>query len=138
MKIPSKLVAIMLTAGFFSAVSPSAAETKMGSVGLEVVPTATGELAVLQVVKGTPAAESGIKPGDLLIRVGDFPLAGSDFAEVVPRYLWGPVGSSVSIVYLRPGESGRKTVTLRRSALEPKLKVSPAVRNGAETQGDKR
>jgi hypothetical protein len=38
---------------------------------------------------------------------------------VVPRYLWGPVGSSVTIIYQRPGEPGRHSLTLKRAALKP-------------------
>lgn len=106
---------------------------KLGSVGLQVVPTATGELAVLQIPAGTPAASSGMRPGDLIVQIGDFPLAGSDFAEVVSRHLWGAEGSQVTIHYLRPGEKGRKSATLRRAAADPKLTVTPAARNGEGT-----
>ena len=111
---------------------PGAAENsgKLGSVGLQVVPTATGELVVLQVPAGTPEASSGMRPGDMIVQIGDFPLAGSDFAKVVSQHLWGPEGSRIVIHYLRPGETGRKTATLKRAAADPKLTVSPAVRNG--------
>ncbi|MCM2263806.1 MAG: PDZ domain-containing protein [Desulfuromonadales bacterium] len=110
----------------------SAAENakKLGSVGLQVVPTATGELVVLQVPPNTPAASSGIRPGDLVVQINDFPLTGSDFADVVSHHLWGAEGSQVVIHYLRPGESGRKSATLRRAATDPKLTVTPAIRNG--------
>jgi carboxyl-terminal processing protease len=96
-----------------------AAEKAYGSVGLQVVPTAKGELVVLSVVPGAPAQTAGLQPGDLIVQVDDFALAGSDFAEVVPRYLWGPIGSSVTIIYLRPGEPGRHSLTLQRAVLKP-------------------
>lgn len=107
---------------------------KLGSVGLQVVPTATGELVVLQVPAGTPAASSGMRPGDLIVQIGDFPLKGSEFAEVIAHHLWGAEGSQVTLHYLRPGEKGRKSATLRRAAADPKLTVSPTVRNGDGTQ----
>lgn len=110
---------------------------KLGSVGLQVVPTASGELVVLSISPGAPAAASGIRPGDLIVRIADFSLAGSDFADVVSRHLWGPEGSQVVIHYLRPGEAGRKSVTLTRAATDPRLTVSPAVRNGAPVKGEK-
>lgn len=95
-----------------------AAEKPAGSIGLQVVPTAKGDLVVLNVVSGAPAQAAGMQPGDLIVRVDDFNLAGSDFTEVVSRYLWGPVGSSVTIFYLRPGEKGRHELTLRRAQLK--------------------
>jgi C-terminal processing protease CtpA/Prc len=111
--------------------------SKLGSVGLQVVPIATGELVVLQLPDGAPAIRAGLKPGDLIVQIDDFPLSGSDFAEVVSKRLWGVEGSAVVIHYLRPGELGRKAVTLRRAAADPKLTVTPAVRNGPPTKGGK-
>lgn len=111
------------------------ASRKLGSVGLQVVPTATGELVVLQVPAATPAAASGIRPGDLIVQIDGFPLAGSEFADVVSHRLWGDEGSQVAIHYLRPGEAGKKLVTLRRAAADPKLTVSPAVLNGTAPKG---
>jgi C-terminal processing protease CtpA/Prc len=132
-------LAIPLVCGL-SLSNPVMAESsrKLGSVGLQVVPTATGELVVLQVPTGTPAASAGVKPGDLIVQVDDFPLAGSDFAEVVAQRLWGTEGSQVVIHYLRPGETGRKSVVLRRAAADPKLTVSPAIRNGPTDKGGKK
>jgi C-terminal processing protease CtpA/Prc len=111
--------------------------SRLGSVGLQVVPVASGELVVLQVPAGTPAARADIKAGDLIVQIDDLPLAGSDFADVVAQHLWGVEGSSVTIHYLRPGVSGRKTITLRRALADPKLTVSPAVRNSAPSTGGK-
>ena len=128
------LACVLLPAG----VASSAENTnRLGSVGLQVVPVFTGELVVLQLAAGAPAARAGLKPGDLLVQIDDFPLAGSDFAEVVSKRLWGEEGSAVVIHYLRPGEAGRKAVTLRRAAADPKLTVSPAVRDGAAAKGGK-
>jgi carboxyl-terminal processing protease len=105
-----------------------AVEKVAGSIGLQVVPTAKGELVVLNVVPGAPAEAAGLLPGDLIVQVDDFALVGSDFAEVVPRYLWGPVGSSVTIVYLRPGESGRHSLTLQRAAIKKGVAPPPGVK----------
>ncbi|HEY7746180.1 MAG TPA: PDZ domain-containing protein [Desulfuromonadales bacterium] len=112
----------LVLAGLLLLAAPAdlcAAEKGHGSVGLQVVPTAKGDLVVLNVVPGAPAETAGLLPGDLIVQVDDFTLAGSDFAEVVPRYLWGQVGSSVTITYLRPGVPGRHTLILQRAALTP-------------------
>jgi len=140
MSRPGRLFHLLVLAGvlLWSGLAAGAEQgSRLGSVGLQVVPTATGELVVLQLVAGAPAARSGLKPGDLLVQIDDFPLAGSDFAEVVSKHLWGEEGSTVLIHYLRPGETGRKTVSMRRAAADPKLTVSPAVRNGPAAKGGK-
>ena len=111
--------------------------SRLGSVGLQVVPIASGELVVLQVPAGTPAARADIKAGDLIVRIDDFPLAGSEFAEVVAHHLWGVEGSAVTIHFLRPGEGGRKTITLHRAVADPKMTISPAVRTSTPPPGGK-
>lgn len=125
------IICTVLAAGFFflAGFSPAAADEKpFGGVGLQVVPTVRGELVVLLVVPGSPASMAGLEPGDLIVQVDDFPLAGSDFTEVVSRYLWGEPGTSVTLRYLRPGVEGRKTVNLRRVPIEPDAgKKTPGV-----------
>ena len=109
----------------------SAEEQRFGGVGLQVVPTITGELVVLNVLEKTPAAEKGVLPGDLIFQVDDFPLQGSDFGVVVSEHLWGPVDSQVEIFYRRPGVAGVSRVVLKRSSLDPRLTVTPAAQNGS-------
>ena len=108
------------------------AAEEFGGVGLQVVPTINGQLTVLQVLPGTPAAAEGLLPGDLIFRVDDFPLLGSEFAAVISEHLWGPVGSSVTLHYLRPGIAGPHSVVLRRTAMTPKITVSPSLREGQQ------
>jgi C-terminal processing protease CtpA/Prc len=111
--------------------SVSAEEQRFGGVGLQVVPTITGELVVLNVLEETPASEKGILPGDLIFQVDDFPLQGSDFGVVVSEHLWGPVDSQVEIFYRRPGVAGVSRVVLKRSSIDPRLTVTPAAQNGS-------
>ena len=109
----------------------SAEEQKFGGVGLQVVPTITGELVVLNVLEETPASEKGVLPGDLIFQVDDFPLQGSDFGVVVSEHLWGLVDSQVEIFYRRPGVVGVSRVVLKRSSIDPRLTVTPAAQNGS-------
>ena len=111
--------------------SVSAEEQRFGGVGLQVVPTITGELVVLNVLEETPASEKGVLPGDLIFQVDEFPLQGSDFGVVVSEHLWGPVDSQVEIFYRRPGVAGVSRVVLKRSSLDPRLTVTPAAQNGS-------
>ena len=111
--------------------SVSAEEQRFGGVGLQVVPTISGELVVLNVLEETPASEKGVLPGDLIFQVDDFPLQGSDFGVVVSEHLWGPVDSQVEIFYRRPGVAGVSRVVLKRSSIDPRLTVTPAAQNGS-------
>jgi S1-C subfamily serine protease len=117
-----------LTAIFLCSSPGLAGEKPFGGIGVQVVPTATGELVALHVVPGTPAARSGLRPGDLIIQVNDFSLIGSDFAQVVTEHLWGPVGSEISLVYLRPGQAGRHSAAFKRVPLDPAVTESPGIR----------
>jgi carboxyl-terminal processing protease len=105
-----------------------AAEKPFGGIGAQVVPTATGELAVLRVVEGTPAWHQGLRPGDLIVKVDDYGLLGSDFTEVARKRLWGEVGSSITLHFLRPGKAGMHTVTLQRVPLDVQGVQTPGVK----------
>jgi C-terminal processing protease CtpA/Prc len=108
-----------------------AEEQKFGGVGLQVVPTITGDLVVLNVLENAPAAEKGLLPGDLIFQVDDFPLQGSDFGTVVSEHLWGPVGSDVEVFYRRPGVAGVSRVILERASIDPRLTVTPTALHGS-------
>jgi len=114
-----------------SLTSAYAEDQEFGGVGLQVVPTSTGELVVLNVLQDAPAAQEGLVPGDLIFQVDDFALKGSDFGKVISEHLWGPVGSKVEIFYRRPGVAGDKSVVLQRTKMNPRLTVSPTVQSGA-------
>ncbi len=112
-------------------IAVSADDVPYGGVGLQVVPTINGDLVVLNVLENAPAAEKGLLPGDLIFEVDGFSLQGSDFGKVISEYLWGPVGSSVELLYRRPGVVGVKRVRLQRSTIDPRLTVTPTVQNGS-------
>lgn len=103
-------------------------EERFGGVGLQVVPTAGGELVVLQVLDDSPAGEKGLKPGDFIVRVDGRALAGSDFTEVVSELLWGRVGTTVTLRFLRPGVAGERSVTLSRIPIKSDPQPTPGVR----------
>lgn len=124
------LVVLMLF-GMLPATPVLAGEESFGGVGLQVVPTIDGELVVLNVLEKAPAAQLGLRPGDLIHQVDDFPLRGSDFGKVVAERLWGPVGSSVELLYRRPGVAGESRVVLQRSNIDPRLTVTPTLQQGA-------
>jgi C-terminal processing protease CtpA/Prc len=125
----SLLILLFLTI-LIALAAPVVAEDKpFGGVGLQVVPTINGDLVVLNVLENAPAAEKGLLPGDLIFQVDEFPLQGSEFGKVVSEYLWGPVDSKVELYYRRPGVAGVNRVVIKRSAIDPRLTVTPSVQN---------
>lgn len=114
-----------------------AEDQPFGGVGLQVVPTATGELVVLNVLEGAPAEMEGVLPGDLIYKVDEFSLQGSEFGKVISEHLWGPVGSRVDIFFRRPGVYGGSKVTLKRTQINPRLTVTPTVQGGGAAEGRK-
>lgn len=64
-----------------------------------------------EVFEDTPAAEAGIRPGDVIATVDGTPIEGQTLADVAPM-LRGPSGSSVDLVLLRGDK--RLPVTLER------------------------
>jgi carboxyl-terminal processing protease len=120
---------LLLCLGLFAAsafAEPGKPERE--GVGLQVVPIAGGELVVLQVVADSPAARAGLRPGDLLVRVGGRRLEGTDLAELSRQTLWGEEGSSVELLFLRPGVAGLQRVTLTREPLKKIPETPPGVR----------
>lgn len=134
MQLHALLLMAFLTALCLCPLSCLADDAKFGGVGLQVVPTVTGELVVLNVVKNAPADEMGLLPGDFIFKVNDLTLRGSDFGKVVSEHLWGPVGSSVEIFFRRPGVAGARRVVVLRSEMDPRLTVTPTVQTDLSSE----
>jgi C-terminal processing protease CtpA/Prc len=128
-RFTAAIVASLLVLSCLTGTSVFAADESFGGVGLQVVPTITGDLVVLNVLEDAPAAAMGLLPGDLIFQVDDFPLQGSDFGKVISEHLWGAVGSSVELSFRRPGVAGVSKVVLQRSTIDPRLTVTPTVLN---------
>lgn len=82
-------------------------------IGVELTVEAAGA-RVVRVLEGGPAAEAGLKPGDVLLEVAGEPIRGWTLAEVVAA-LRGEPGSTVEL-YARTSK-GYRTVTIPRRAL---------------------
>lgn len=64
----------------------------------------TGIITVIKVFKDTPAAEAGMKPGDVLYKVGDMEVTGMDMDILVKDYIKGKDGSEVALTVFRQDE----------------------------------
>ena len=64
----------------------------------------TGIITVIKVFKDTPAAEAGMRPGDVLYKVGDMEVTGVDMDILVKDYIKGKDGSEVALTVFRQDE----------------------------------
>ena len=74
-----------------------------------------GEVKVISPRDGSPAAEAGVKPGDLILAIDKEPTFELTLAEVEQK-LRGPAGSSVKLTLERTGEKAPLKLTLKRAA----------------------
>jgi len=96
--------------------SPNAADEDEPGIGL-VVTIDNGELKVISPRDGSPAAQAGIEPGDLIFAIGKEPTYELTLAQANER-LRGPVGSTVALT-LRRGASAPIHVTVKRALYRP-------------------
>lgn len=83
----------------------------LGGIGIDAAPEADG-LRVVNVLEHSPAADAGLKPEDLIIKVGAVSLANrSD--DTGADLLRGPAGSSVTLTFVRDG--ARHVISVERA-----------------------
>jgi carboxyl-terminal processing protease len=78
----------------------------MGSypgVGIEVA-ASDGAVKILRTIEGSPAANAGLRAGDLIVKIDDAEI-GTDLEGAIAR-MRGRAGSTVKLVVRRPGETG--------------------------------
>jgi carboxyl-terminal processing protease len=85
-------------------------------VGIEVS-LEDGQVVVIAPLDGSPAAEAGIRPGDVLATIDNVPVNSTTLADTIGR-MRGKEGTTVKVGVLREGESEPLTFTLKRSRVE--------------------
>jgi carboxyl-terminal processing protease len=85
---------------------------QFGGLGLEVTQQ-DGAVVVVSPIDGTPAAQAGVRTGDVIARVNDTDLTGLSLDQAV-ALMRGKPGSRVSLTILRRGATGPLTFTLTR------------------------
>jgi carboxyl-terminal processing protease len=87
---------------------------KFGGIGIEIS-TQDGVPKVIAPIDGTPAAQAGIEPGDLIISIGGQSTSGMDPVKIIGA-IRGDPGSAVTLTLSR-GEKEPFDVTLKRSVI---------------------
>lgn len=89
---------------------------EFGGLGIEVT-MEDGFVKVVAPIDDTPAAEAGIQPGDLIIRLDDQPVKGMSLDEAVD-IMRGEPGSKLLLTVVREGEDRPIKIELERAIIK--------------------
>lgn len=78
----------------------------------------TGLCTVIRVFEGSPAYESGMKPGDILYKVEDQMVANESLSVLVNNYIKGEEGTDVDITVYRQDSDEYVDMTVTRRSIE--------------------
>lgn len=85
-------------------------------LGLEVG-MEDGYVTIISPIDGSPAAEAGLRSGDVILKLGNVPVKGMSLNEAID-IMRGPKGSKIELSIGRPGESQPFEVTLVRNTIK--------------------
>ena len=88
---------------------------KFGGLGMEVIMEG-GFVKVVTPIDDTPAADAGVRPGDLIIRVDGATVSGLSLNEATEK-MRGEPGTSVVITILRESQAEPFDLTLERAVV---------------------
>ena len=77
----------------------------------------TGLVTIVRCYEGTPSAEAGLLPGDVIYSINDTAVTGTDLTEVVSMIKTEP-GDTVKIEVVREGEDDYLSFDVGRAAIE--------------------
>lgn len=94
----------------------SSLEGRFGGIGAQVA-VKDKKLTIIAPIPGSPAAKAGIKPGDIILKIGDRSTADMSLAEAVLA-IRGPAGTSVKIVIQHQGETEPVEIEIVRAEID--------------------
>ena len=86
-------------------------------IGAMVTMTKDGYLKIESLMPGQPAEKAGVKPGDLVLAVGDKSIVGLGLYEAI-SFVRGPAGSEAELKIAREGEPDPIYITVTRASIE--------------------
>lgn len=87
-----------------------------GGVGA-TIQQMNGKVTIVDVYPGFPAAEAGLRIGDVIVSVGGRKVTGLD-PDQVSEMLQGATGTGLELRYRRPGEAEDRAVSLTREKIK--------------------
>ncbi|MCA9980851.1 MAG: S41 family peptidase [Anaerolineales bacterium] len=87
----------------------NAMDGELQGIGAEVQAAEDGAITIVSPFEGSPAAEAGLLPRDILREADGVPLTGMDVAEAAAR-VRGPAGTAVELLVERNGETFNITI----------------------------
>jgi hypothetical protein len=91
------------------AANAPAADSRQGWIGVSTKRVGSGGVAITSLTTGGPAAQAGLKTGDIITAVNGIPLKDEDFDAKIAAY---KSGSKVRIGYMRDSWAVEATVTV--------------------------
>ncbi|HEY0522085.1 MAG TPA: S41 family peptidase, partial [Stellaceae bacterium] len=89
---------------------------EFGGIGAELTRDG-GRVKVIAPIDDTPAAHAGVRPGDVIQRVGGEPVDGLDLSDVVDK-IRGPAGSTVRLTLVRGTTDAPFDIEMTRAIIE--------------------
>ncbi|MFN2327824.1 MAG: S41 family peptidase [Chromatocurvus sp.] len=89
---------------------------EFSGLGLEVG-MENGLLRVVAPIDGSPAADAGVQPGDIILKLDNNPIKGMSMGDAVGK-MRGPKGSEIELTIGRSGESQPLTLKLTRDVIK--------------------
>ncbi|UCG54429.1 MAG: S41 family peptidase [Dehalococcoidia bacterium] len=90
---------------------------KFEGIGAVITVDDDDQIVVVAPIAGAPAAEAGIKPGDVLLKVDGVSTSGMGLYEVI-LMVRGPKGTSVSLLVLHENEAEPVEIVIIRDEIE--------------------
>lgn len=90
----------------------------------------TGIVTVTRVFEGSPAAEAGMLPGDIIYAVGEQSAMTIDLDILVDQYIRGEEGSKVTVTVFREKDNEYKDLIIERRILDVQTVSTELLENG--------
>lgn len=110
------------TADEYKSITEKSSGTYCG-IGAEVERTKEGDISIVKPIKGGPAEEAGIKPGDIIYAVDGEVIAGTDLTTAVSK-IKGKAGTKVVLKIVRRGENDYLDIEIKRRLVEESTVLS--------------